>query len=57
MELTGTIRRAHPNDLPAGEEPEIMQLTSTGETYVQALDALEQQIPEGSMLIAIRTDR
>lgn len=49
MELIGTIR--------SSTEAETSRITASGPTYVKALEALEALIPEGSTLIAIRTDQ
>ncbi|GAA1117572.1 hypothetical protein GCM10009582_13500 [Arthrobacter flavus] len=48
VELTGTVR--------GGGETETSRITASGATYDEAREALEALIPEGSALIAIRTD-
>lgn len=47
MELTGTIQMA---------DGSIDHITAQGETYDNAKAALEAAVPEGTKLIAIRTD-
>lgn len=49
MKVTGTVRN--------GGETETSLITVSGSTYDEAREALEALIPEGSALIAIRTDR